>query len=451
MLTDKRDISHSWHPFTQMAEYMGNERLHVERAEGCWLFDKAGKAYLDGNASVWTNVHGHNDPELNAALTEQLGKVAHVTLLGLNHPLASSLAEKLSGLTGDRLARCFFSDCGAMAVEVAVKLSLQYRQLTGQPERQRILAMGQAYHGDSFGTMALGDGGRFHGRFAPWFFAVDRFPAPNHAECGGKVFEHDTGESLAKLANHLERFGAETSCLVLEPSVQGAAGMKQQPPGFVAAVSELCHRHGVHLILDEIFVGFRRLGPLLVGERENAQADFLCLAKGLTAGYMPLAATLASEEVYEAFLGSAEDNRSFFHGHTFTGNPLACAVALKSLEKLRRDGCEEAVQARADQLGRGLLDLFSGHPYVRSLRQRGLTAALELGPEPKRGHWSANQRSAFQICLEARKRGLVLRPLGDCVLLVPPQAIRRDELDFLLTTLRAALDAVAPRLPLQTP
>ncbi len=427
-----------------MREYLDGDRLHVVRGEGCWLEDGEGRRYLDGNASVWTNVHGHADRELDEALRDQLGRLAHATMLGLNHEVAARLAAELAGLTAGRLSRVFFSDCGAMAVEVAVKLSLQSWQLSGHGERRRIVAMAHGYHGDSFGTMALGGAQGFHARFEPWFYPVERMPAPVHVECAGLVGASDMTASLAWLDEYLAAHGAETACLVLEPSVQGAAGMRQQPPGFVAAVAERCRGAGVHLILDEIFVAFGRLGELLVSEAEGVKADFVCLAKGLTAGYLPLGATLTSERIFECFLGAQSEGRTFFHGQTFTGNPLAAAVALKNIEKLKRPGVLSGMRDRAWCLGAGLRGAFGDHPNVRGLRQRGFAACLDLGPADRERRWPVDLRAAHRICLEARRRGLILRALGDSIPVVPPPAISAAELDVLVFTLRDAIDAVAP-------
>lgn len=448
-MIDDADARHSWHPFTQMREYLGGPRLEITRARGCWLEDAQGRRYLDGNASIWTNVHGHNDPELNAALVRQLDQVAHVTLLGLNHPTAARLAERLSGLTGGRCSRVFYSDCGAMAVEIAVKMSIQYWQLHGAPGRRRILAMQHAYHGDSFGTMSLGDSGGFHGRFQPWCFSVDRFPSPDHVEVNGRVLASEYSAAVESLAAFLAAHGAECACLVLEPLVQGAAGMRQQPVAFVREVARLCRLHGVHLILDEVFVAFGRLGHVLAGEAHGVEADFLCLAKGLTAGYLPLAATLTTEAVYEAHLGAWEEHRAFYHGHTYTGNPLACAVALESLTKLELLQRSGRLTEGIAWLGQALENAFLGHPNVRGLRQLGFTAAVDFGPADSQCAWAPGERGALRVCHEARRRGLVLRPLGDSVLIVPPPVIDRSEIEFLTTTLRAALEAVAPGLPVQ--
>lgn len=448
---DEADRRHSWHPFTQMREYLGRERLDIIRASGCWLEDAEGRRYLDGNASIWTNVHGHNDPELNAALARQLDQVAHVTMLGLNHPMAARLAERLGGLTGGRCPRVFYSDCGAMAVEIAVKMSLQYWQLRGEPGRRRILAMQHAYHGDSFGTMALGDSGGFHGRFQPWCFPVDRFPAPEHVEVNGRVLRSDHLGAIGHLEAFLAAHGAECACLVLEPFVQGAAGMRQQPAAFVREVARLCRLHGVHLILDEVFVAFGRLGHLLAGEAHGVEADFLCLAKGLSAGYLPLAATLATESVYEAYLGGWEEHKAFYHGHTYTGNPLACAVALESLAKLERMQRSGRLAEGAAWLGRSLEEAFAEHPNVRGLRQLGFAAAMDLGPCDPGSVWAPGDRGGLRVCEEARRRGLILRPLGDSVLIVPPLVIGHGEIDFLTTTLRAAIEAASPSIPASPP
>ncbi|MFN5655638.1 MAG: adenosylmethionine--8-amino-7-oxononanoate transaminase, partial [Verrucomicrobiota bacterium] len=354
-------------------EYQDNPRLHLVRGEGCWLIDGEGKRYLDGNASVWTNVHGHNDPDLNRALREQLDQVAHVTLLGLNHPIATELAADLAGLTNGALPRCFYTDNGSNAIEVALKLSFQYWQLAGQDAKRGVISMEGAYHGDTFGTMAVGERSEFHRRFKTWLFAAQTFPAPVHSECAGQVDRSDASASLAALKAILERDAATTACLILEPVVQGAAGMVQQPAGFVKAVASLCREYDVHLILDEVFTGFGRLGALTASEREGVVPDFLCLAKGLAAGYLPLAATLTSEKVYEAFVGKFSEGKTFFHGHTFSGNPLACAVARASLRKLKPMLASGQVAERAALLGREMAAAFAGHPHVRAFRQLGLT------------------------------------------------------------------------------
>ena len=435
------DAEHSWHPFTQMREYMAFPRLQIARGEGCRLFDTDGNAYLDANASIWTNTLGHRDPDLDAALREQLDAVAHSTMLGLSSVPSARLAGALSALTGDRLPRVFFSDCGAAAVEVAVKLSFQYWQLVGEPQRRGVVAMSNAYHGDTFGAMALGDCGAFHARFKPWFFPVDRFPAPECVECRGNVSRADASRSLAALEAILKEKSATTACVLIEPEIQGSGGMKLQPPGFVEAVSALCAKYGVHLILDEIFVGFGRTGKFLIEEnRPGVDADFVCVGKGLTAGYLPLAATLTKEKIYEAFLGNFDEYKAFFHGHTFTGNPLACAVALKNIEKIRRLIASGTLAETIDRLGRRTEEAFRGHPHVREIRQRGMVAAIDLFAGEGRPAWPVGARVGMNICMRARERGLLLRPLVDTLVFIPPLVISREEIDFLVENTRAAVD-----------
>lgn len=435
------DAEHSWHPFTQMREYMAFPRLQIARGEGCRLFDTDGNAYLDANASIWTNTLGHRDPDLDAALREQLDAVAHSTMLGLSSVPSARLAGALSALTGDRLPRVFFSDCGAAAVEVAVKLSFQYWQLVGEPQRRGVVAMSDAYHGDTFGAMALGDCGAFHARFKPWFFPVDRFPAPECVECRGNVSRADASRSLAALEAILKEKSATTACVLIEPEIQGSGGMKLQPPGFVEAVSALCAKYGVHLILDEIFVGFGRTGKFLIEEnRPGVDADFVCVGKGLTAGYLPLAATLTKEKIYEAFLGNFDEYKAFFHGHTFTGNPLACAVALKNIEKIRRLIASGTLAETIDCLGRRTEEAFLGHPHVREIRQRGMVAAIDLFAGEGKPAWPVGARVGMNICMRARERGLLLRPLVDTLVFIPPLVISREEIDFLVENTRAAVD-----------
>ena len=444
---DLADSKHAWHPFTQMKEYQANPRLHLVRGEGSWLIDTEGRKYLDGNASVWTNVHGHNDPDLNAALEKQLHQLAHVTLLGLNHPVATELAEELAGLTNGQLPRCFFTDNGSNAVEVALKLSFQYWQLAGRTEKRGVISMSGAYHGDTFGTMSVGDNRTFHKRFTPWLFSSQLFEAPSHEECAGKIKFSDATKSLQALENILKSQAAQIASLILEPRVQGAAGMHQQPAGFIKAVAQLCQQYDVHLILDEVFTGFGRLGSLTACAEEGVVPDFLCLAKGLAAGYLPLAATLTSEKIYEAFQGEFSEGRTFFHGHTFSGNPLGCAVALASLKKLRPMISSGQIAERAQQLGDEIQKNFSDHPNISNYRQYGLTGAVDFKPaSSSEKNWTVDMRVGYQIALAARRHGLVIRPLGDSILFVPPISIQPSEVTHLVQAVRRAMDDVIPNL-----
>ena len=437
-----KDRRHVWHPFAQMREYLALPPLVIAAGRGGWLIDVDGREYLDGNASIWTNVHGHRDPDLDEALRVQLEAVAHTTLLGHTHGPAAELAAELVREAPSGLGKVFFSDNGSGAVEVALKQSFQFWQLGGRHEKTGVIGMQGAYHGDTFGTMSVGDSGFFHGRFWPWCFASAHFPAPQCKEFGGLVREADAAASLAALRKLLARDAAHTACVILEPSVQGAAGMRLQPPGFLRAVAAICAEHEVHLILDEVFTGFGRLGSILVCKQEGVTPDFLCLAKGLSAGYLPLAATLTRDEIHDAFLGSHSSGRAFFHGHTFTGNPLACAVALESLRKLRVLIADGTLARRAECFGREIASL-AGHPHVAELRQRGFAAAIDL-QKADGSSYDPELRAGLQVCLRARAHGLILRPLGDSLLLVPPLCLSEEELAELVRRTRSAIDDVLP-------
>ncbi len=443
--TVAKDRRHVWHPFAQMREYLSLPPLVIAGGRGGWLIDSEGREYLDGNASIWTNVHGHRDPELDDALRAQLDAVAHTTLLGHTHGPAAELAAELVAEAPAGLEKVFYSDNGAGAVEVALKQSFQFWQLTGRPEKTGVVGMAGAYHGDTFGTMAVGDSGFFHERFRPWCFPARHFPAPRCREHGGVPGEADATASLAALRELLGREAGRTAALILEPSVQGAAGMRLQPPGFVRAVAALCAEPEGHRVLDEVFTGFGRLGSILVCKQEGVTPDFLCLAKGLSAGYLPLAATLTRTSIHDAFLGDHVSGRAFFHGHTFTGNPLACAVALASLRKLRALIADGVLARRAAAFARAVSSL-AGHPHVGELRQRGFTAAVDLR-RADGGAYEPARRVGLQVCLRAREHGLILRPLGDSLLLVPPLCLDEGELAELVARTRRAIDDTLPFLP----
>lgn len=441
------DRRHVWHPFAQMREYLEMPPLLVTAGRGGWLMDADGREYLDGNASIWTNVHGHRDPDLDAALRGQLDAVAHSTLLGLANGPAAEFAAELVAEAPPGLDKVFYSDNGSGAVEIALKQSFQYWQLVGRPEKTGVIGLAGGYHGDTFGTMAVGDSGAFHGRFRPWCFPAKHFPAPRCAEAAGRIAEADASESLAALRELLAREADRTAALILEPSVQGAAGMRLQPPGFVSAVAALCAEHEVHLILDEVFVGFGRLGDVLVCRSDDVRPDFLCLGKGLGAGYLPIAATLTRAEIHDVFLGRFSEGRAFFHGHTFTGNPLACAVGLASLRKLRALVADGTLARRAEFFGHALEGVFAGHPHVAALRQRGFAAALDLRRADGTAY-APDVRAGLQVCLRAREHGLILRPLGDTLPIVPPLCLDEVDLARLAARTLRAIDETLPSLSL---
>jgi adenosylmethionine---8-amino-7-oxononanoate aminotransferase len=417
------DHDHLWHPFTQQRDWVDEEPLMIEAADGCELVDSTGRRYLDGVSSLWCNVHGHRHPAIDEAVREQLDRVAHSTMLGLSHPGAAELAERLIAIAPPGLNRVFYSDSGSTAVEVALKMAFQYWQHRGgqHVRKTSFICLDGAYHGDTIGSVSVGGMPLFHSAFAPLLFEAHRAPA-------GDVDE------LARLIAMREE---EIAAVVIEPLVQGAAGMITHPPGYLRAVRRLCDRHGILLICDEVATGFGRTGTMFACEQEGVAPDLLCLAKGLTGGYMPLAATLATERIYEAFLGLPSEQKTFFHGHTYTGNPLACAAALASLDVFDRERTLVRLQPKIRLLSEWLRGV-ERMPEVKEVRQRGLMVGIDLGehdPELRVGH---------RVVLEARRRGVIVRPLGDVVVLMPPLSISKQQLRLLVQVVARSIRAATP-------
>ena len=409
-----------WHPFTQMAEW---EPLVIERGDGNYLVDAQGRRYLDGVSSLWCNVHGHNHPRLNRALQAQLDRIAHSTFLGLTHEPGIRLGAALVDAAPAGLSRVFYSDSGSTAVEIALKQSFQYWQLRGRPRKQRFLRLSDAYHGDTLGAVGVGGIELFHRIFGPLLVQSIAIPSP---ALGGDA-------SLTRLEEELAARADEIAAFVVEPLIQGAAGMLVHPRGFLARAAELCRAAHVHLIVDEVATGFGRTCTLFACEQERVTPDFLCLAKGIAGGYLPLAATLSTEEIYEAFLGPRSALKHFFHGHTFTANPLACAVGLESLALLR----EETLANAQRQLGplTSAAERLRALAGVREVRQCGLMVGIEL---VSRG----TRMLGVEVCERGRRHGVILRPLGDVVVWMPPLTIRDADLVLLEAATRQAIEEV---------
>ena len=418
-----------WHAFTQMAEY---EPFVIERAEGCELFDLDGQAYLDGVSSLWCNVHGHRHPRIDAAIIEQLGKVAHVTSLGMSNPTTIRLAQRLVELSPAGLEHVFFSDNGATAVEVALKMAFQYwRQCaTPRPEKTKYLAFDSAYHGDTLGSVSVGGVARFHEVFRPLLFEVVRGPLPDSYRLPAGVAPVEAAQHYLGIVERLVReHQDELAAIVIEPLVQGAAGMVMHPPGFLRGVRELATRYNVLLIADEVAVGMGRTGRMFACEHEAVAPDLLCLAKGLTGGYLPLAATLATRRVWDAFLGDYASSRTFFHGHTYGGNPLGAAAALATLDLFTEERTLEGLPAKSARLAEHLARIAQW-PQVGDVRQCGLIAGIELVRDRagKIGYdWS--ERRGLRACHSAIRQGVWLRPLGNVVVIMPPLSISLEQLD----------------------
>jgi adenosylmethionine---8-amino-7-oxononanoate aminotransferase len=380
-------------------------------------------------SSLWCNVHGHRRPELDRALVAQLESVAHSTLLGLAHPPAIVLARRLAEITPAGLTKVFFSDDGSTAVEAALKMAYQYWQLKGRREKRRFLKLKEGYHGDTLGAVSVGGIALFHETYHPLLFDTLTAPAPYCYRCPDR--EDCREQCLADLVRLVELHHQELAAVILEPVMQGAAGMIPQPPGFLARVREITQQHEVLLIADEVATGFGRTGAMFACEQEKVNPDLLCLAKGITGGYLPLAATLATDDIYQAFLGEYHEFKTFFHGHTFTGNPLAAAVSVASLEVFENDRVLEDLAPKIELLGERLGEM-AAHPHVGDVRQRGFMVGIELvANKDTREPFLVARRTGHRVILEARKLGAIVRPLGDVLILMPPLCITTAELDTL--------------------
>ncbi len=427
------DVAHLWHPFTQMKIWPEEPPLIIERAEGNWLLDSRGRRFFDGVSSLWVTVHGHNHPRINQAIRDQLDRLDHSTLLGLSHPPAVRLAAELVRITPSGLDHVFYSESGSTAVEIALKIAYQYWQQSGNPRKKTFVALGEAYHGDTLGAVSVGGIELFHQVYGPLLFPVHRLPQPFCRRCPLGLRHPDCDLACAQaLEPLLAEHGEEICALIVEPRVQGAAGMIVQPEGYLRRLWEIARRHDILFIADEVATGFGRTGKLFACEWEGVEPDLMALGKGLTGGVLPLAATLASERVYQAFLGEYAEFKTFFHGHTYTGNPLACAAALANLELIAETGLIAGLTLKVEHLRRGL-ERLAELPHVVQVRQQGLMAGIELcqdkatdtpyPPEARMGH---------QAIMAARKYGVIVRPLGDTVVLMPPLSSSLEELDLLL-------------------
>jgi adenosylmethionine-8-amino-7-oxononanoate aminotransferase len=426
---DQRNL---WHPFTQMQEWLEEEPLVIDSAEGVHLVDTKGNRYLDGVSSLWCNVHGHRVPEIDAAVRAQLDRVAHTTLLGLASTASIECAEELLRWTPKGLTRVFFSDAGATAVEIALKIAFQHHQLRGDTDRAEFVALRGAYHGDTIGSVSLGGMELFHRIFKPLLFEVHHAPQPYCYRCPlGKQLPECDLACADEVERIFEAHGKKIAALVMEPVVQGADGMITQPPGYVRRMREICDRHGALLVCDEVATGFGRTGKMFAVEHDGVVPDLMTVAKGISGGYLPLAATLATERVFESFLGPFEAQRTFFHGHTYTGNPLACAASLASMRLFRDKRIIEVLPAKTATLSRALAPA-ANLDHVGDVRQRGLMVGIELVRDrATRAEYASGLRVGHRVVMEARKMGAILRPLGNVVVLMPPLAMTEAQLQEL--------------------
>jgi adenosylmethionine-8-amino-7-oxononanoate aminotransferase len=431
------DHAYLWHPFTQMRDWLAQDPLIIERGEGNYLIDVDGRRYFDGVSSLWCNVHGHRHPDLDAALHAQVDRIAHSTLLGLANVPSMELAKALIAVAPRGLTRVFYSDAGATAVEIALKMAIQYWHLRGEPQRQRFVSLTDAYHGDTLGAVSVGYSETFHRFFRPLLFEAVKLDPPH-------VFRWqrglEPGGALAAAIEQAERVfgecGRELAAAIVEPLMQGAAGMWDHPPEYLQALHALTKRAGALLICDEVATGFGRTGRMFAVEHAGICPDLLCLGKGLTGGYLPMSATVAAGHVYDAFLGPDLSEFTLYHGHSYSGNALAAAVALRHLELFEEWDVVANVKARSAQLSELLTERLGAHAAVKEIRLRGLMGGVELAPPADGLRWGR------RVCAAAVARGVLLRPLGDVVVLMPMLTSTAAEIERVVDVLGQAIDEV---------
>jgi adenosylmethionine-8-amino-7-oxononanoate aminotransferase len=418
---DKRFV---WHPFTDMLEWCApeHEPLILVEGRGATLRDSKGREYIDGNSSIWTNIHGHNHPHINAAIRRQLDRVAHTSFLGFSNPAAIELAQAIVGLfPNNSLSRVFFSDDGSTGIEVALRIADQYWRLR-HSRRHHFIAFQNGYHGDTAGAASLGAAAMFQIGSTRWNFPAMQVP-------NIRALEGLAPAEIAKIA-----------AVVIEPLIQGAAGMRLWPPGTLRAVREWCSRTETLLIVDEVMTGFGRTGRMFASEHENVIPDMMVMAKGLSGGYLPLAITLISEQIFSAFDGSIPEGRALAYGHSYTGNALACAAGKASLEVFEHERVLEALQPKIQHLGSALADL-GRLPGVKEVRQCGFIAGIEVEESPN----GLRPGLAAAACIQARRHGLLTRPLGNVIVLMPPLCITMDQLTKAAEALRLSIAEVSQR------
>jgi adenosylmethionine---8-amino-7-oxononanoate aminotransferase len=442
---EKLDKKYVWHPFTQMQDWEKEAQVIIESGEGSTLTDVNGKTYIDGVSSLWVTVHGHRKKEINRAVAAQLDKIAHSTLLGLSNVPAVLLAEKLVKIAPKGLTRVFYSDSGSTAVEIALKIAFQYWQQKG-PEHQKktgFLSLAGAYHGDTIGSVSVGGIELFHSIYKPLLFQTRKIPSPSCYRCTYELTSPDCQKTCFVHAERtIQKYASVTAALIIEPLVQGAAGMLMQPPGFLKKIRELCTKYKILMIADEVATGFGRTGKMFACEHEGVSPDILCIAKGLTGGYLPLAATLTTEDVYSGFLGEYHEFKTLFHGHTYTGNPLACSAALASIDLFHREKTLTRLRPKIAWLAKEL-ERFRKLEHTGEVRQRGFMIGVELvkNRETKEPYPLA-EKIGIRVSLECRKQGLLIRPLGNVIVLMPPLSISLKDLKRMIDTVFEAIQRV---------
>ena len=429
----RRDLAHVWHPCTQMKDHETLPPIPIRRGVGAWLEDFEGRRYLDAISSWWVNLFGHANPRINAAVRAQLERLEHVILAGFTHEPVIALSEALTALAPTGLTRCFYADNGSSAVEVAVKMSFHYWRNTGNSAKRRFITLANSYHGETLGALAVGNVELYKEIYRPLLMDVITAPSPDCYDRGaGESWADHSRRRFADMEALLSQHAAETCAVIVEPLVQCAAGMRMYDPVYLQLLRERCDAYGVHLIADEIAVGFGRTGTLFACEQAGIRPDFLCLSKGLTGGYLPLSTVLTTEPVYAAFYDEYTALKAFLHSHSFTGNPLACAAALATLAIFKEDHTLEHNRTLAAYLGARARELET-HPHVAEVRQRGMIVAAELSADKaSRRPYPWQERRGLSVYRHALSRGVLLRPIGNVVYFMPPYVVTPEEIDLMV-------------------
>jgi adenosylmethionine-8-amino-7-oxononanoate transaminase len=442
------DKKYIWHPFTQMQDWEKEQQLIIESGKGSALTDIHGNTYLDGISSLWVTVHGHRKKEIDNAISAQLNKIAHSTLLGLSNVPAIRLAEKLVQIAPKGLTRVFYSDSGSTSVEVALKIAFQYWQQKSHEFHRKtgFLSLTGAYHGDTIGSVSVGGIDLFHAIYKPLLFQTRKIVSPYCYRCSYNLTYPDCQKTcLVHAERTIQKYASVTAALVIEPLVQGAAGMLMQPPGFLKKIRELCSKYNILMIADEVATGFGRTGKMFACNHEGVSPDIMCIAKGITGGYLPLAATLTTDDIYRAFLGEYREFRTFFHGHTYTGNPLACAAAIANINLFQKEKTLKRLQPKIALFSKELKGIKS-LVHVGDVRQRGFMVGIELVKNrTTKESYAPEEKIGIKVTLACRRQGLIIRPLGNVVVLMPPLSISLRELKRMMQIVGGAIKQVTEK------
>jgi adenosylmethionine---8-amino-7-oxononanoate aminotransferase len=445
---ERSDKKYIWHPFTQMRDYLKEKPLVIEEGKGVYLKDIDGKRYLDGVSSLWVNVHGHRKKEIDRAIKSQIEKIAHSTMLGLSNVPSIELAGRLVKILPKGLNKVFYSDSGATAVEIGLKMAFQYwQQKSGRyAKKTKFITLKNAYHGDTIGSVSLGGIDLFHTLYKPLLFKTYQAESPYCYRCPLKLSYPDCKiKCLDSLEEIMKKRADEVAALVIEPLVQGAAGIIVQPPGYLKKVWELCREYKILMIADEVATGFGRTGKMFACQHEGVLPDIMALAKGISGGYLPLAATLTTDEIYSGFLAEYEEFKTFFHGHSYTGNPLACAAAIANLDIFKKEKTLQAMQGKISYLKKRLEE-YRELKHVGDIRQAGFMVGIELVKEKEtKKPYPPKEKVGIKTIMEARKRGLIIRPLGNVIVILPPLAISERELGRMMNIIYDSIKKVTEK------